>query len=68
MNCWDETPCQRKSFTDLRKHFDAMLSSMTSKEYLQILAQSIDDLAHDMETPITDDSDENTGIMPESTC
>lgn len=68
MNCWDETPCKRKSFTDLRKHFDAMLSSMTSKEYLQILAQSIDDLAHDMEAPITDDSDENTGIMPESTC
>lgn len=68
LNCWDETPSDRKSFTDLRKHFDAMLSIMTSKEYLQILAQSIDDLAHDMETPITDDSDENTGIMPESTC
>lgn len=68
LNCWDETPSDRKSFTELRKHFDAMLSNMTSKEYLQILAQSIDDLAHDMETPITDDSDENTGIMPESTC
>lgn len=36
MNCWDETPCKRKSFTDLRKHFDAMLSSMTSKVSIRL--------------------------------
>lgn len=47
---------------------DCRYGSVILQEYLQILAQSIDDLAHDMEAPITDDSDENTGIMPESTC
>ena len=31
LNCWDENPSNRASFTDLRKQFDAMLSSMTSK-------------------------------------
>ena len=37
LNCWDETPGNRKSFTDLRKHFDAMLSSMTSKVSIMFL-------------------------------
>ena len=31
LNCWGENPSNRASFTDLRKQFDAMLSSMTSK-------------------------------------
>lgn len=31
LNCWDEKQSSRASFTDLRKLFDAMLSSMTSK-------------------------------------
>ncbi|KAL9983806.1 hypothetical protein ACROYT_G006036 [Oculina patagonica] len=68
LNCWDENSTNRASFTELRKQFDAMLSSMTSKEYLEILAQSIDDLAQDMETPITDDSDVNNDGVTESSC
>lgn len=31
LNCWDENSTNRASFTELRKQFDAMLSSMTSK-------------------------------------
>ncbi|XP_068745558.1 fibroblast growth factor receptor 2-like [Montipora capricornis] len=68
INCWDENPCNRASFTDLRKLFDAMLSTMTSKEYLEILAQSIEDIACEMETPITDDSDLNNDGITESSC
>ncbi|XP_020606914.1 fibroblast growth factor receptor 2-like isoform X4 [Orbicella faveolata] len=68
LNCWDENSTNRASFTQLRKRFDAMLSSMASKEYLEILAQSIDDLARDMETPITDDSDINNEGLTESSC
>lgn len=31
LNCWDENSTNRASFTDLRKQFDSMLSSMASK-------------------------------------
>lgn len=31
LNCWDENSTNRASFTQLRKRFDAMLSSMASK-------------------------------------
>ena len=31
LNCWDENSTNRASFTQLRKRFDAMLSSLASK-------------------------------------
>ncbi|KAK2559520.1 Fibroblast growth factor receptor 1 [Acropora cervicornis] len=68
LNCWDEKQSSRASFTDLRKLFDAMLSSMTSKEYLEILAQSIEDMAVEMSSPIRDDSDNNDDLIIESSC
>lgn len=68
LNCWDENSSNRASFTTLRKTFDAMLSSLASKEYLEILAQSIEDIALSMETPITDDSDINNDTITESSC
>ncbi|XP_015756865.1 PREDICTED: fibroblast growth factor receptor 2-like isoform X2 [Acropora digitifera] len=68
LNCWDEKQSSRASFTDLRKLFDAMLSSMTSKEYLEILAQSIEDMAVEMSSPIRDDSDNNDDVIIESSC
>lgn len=42
--------------------------SALEQEYLEILAQSIQDVAHEMETPITDDSDANNDAITESSC
>ncbi|XP_031562081.1 fibroblast growth factor receptor 2-like isoform X2 [Actinia tenebrosa] len=56
LSSWHENAKERPSFTELKLEFDRMLSSMSNKDYLEILAKSIDDIANEMETTITDDS------------
>ncbi|XP_032240703.1 fibroblast growth factor receptor 2 isoform X2 [Nematostella vectensis] len=68
LSCWNENPNARPSFTELRAEFDKMLTSMTDKEYLEILAKSVDHVAGEMEAPITDESDTNTDTFTESSC
>lgn len=41
---------------------------LLQQEYVEILAQSIEDIALSMETPITDDSDINNDTITESSC
>ncbi|KAL9983803.1 hypothetical protein ACROYT_G006033 [Oculina patagonica] len=55
--CWSESAKSRPSFTELCEQLDAILSTETAQEYIEILAQSVDCLAEvDMEPDETAES------------
>lgn len=43
-------------------------SALCQQEYLEILAQSIEDMAVEMSSPIRDDSDNDDDVIIESSC
>ncbi|XP_068709972.1 fibroblast growth factor receptor 3-like isoform X1 [Montipora foliosa] len=41
LRCWQDSPSQRPTFTELVKEFDAMLMSLSDKEYIDLEASQI---------------------------
>lgn len=67
---WDEAKEIKPLFAKVEIYLLCLTNfvSTLEQDYLEILAQSIEDIAREMETPVTDDSDMNNDAITESSC